>query len=164
MSKQVWMICIGFLSITLISCNKSEFGGFNAPTGTSIVTFQTVEEVDQLCNGNIAYGKASVQILAPNSVTGELEPKENIFGQLFARGLGIYVKSPDAEILEPVASQVVLIDSGSLEFTTNRRGLYEFVFGIVGPPPGDSFDQCVDIFLGVSSSAVCITVSCPEED
>ncbi|MCB0271602.1 MAG: hypothetical protein KDD46_01155 [Bdellovibrionales bacterium] len=149
--------------LILASCNAAP-DGFNAPVGSTI-EFNGTASGFTACGNSEGLLKLSILVQTPNSVTGELEPTQNIYGQIFATGpLRLYVKSDSAEILEPVASQITRIDSDSLTFTTNRRGLYEIVVGAPGTIPGNSYSDSVAVYLGVSVANFSVDVECPDTD
>ncbi|MEZ4819663.1 MAG: hypothetical protein R3A45_07130 [Bdellovibrionota bacterium] len=148
------------VSFFFLSCNAA-LDGFNAPLNSTI-SFAPLSTTWVACLGSEGLTKVAARIETPNSVTGESETTQKIFGQIFAQGpLRLYVKSENAEILEPVSSQITRIDSDSLTFTTNRRGLYEFVVGAPGVASGDSYSDCATVYIGVTTAEFCVNVSCP---
>jgi|GEM_PF-5060161 len=142
-------------------CNRAP-DGFNAPINAQL-TFNPSSVSWQACGGSESLTKVSVRVDTLNSQTQQFEPSQKIYGQVFAQGsTNLYIKAANADILEPVASQLQQVQSDSLSFTTNRQGIYEFVVGTPGVPPGESSEDFVTVDLGTFTSSFGVSATCPQ--
>lgn len=139
------------------SCNAA-VDGYNAPLG-SVITFTPNSSSYEACGGAGRLVKIAISIQTPNSLSGQLQPGQNIYGELEANGpTNLYLKAENADQLVPILSQVELVTSGNLTFTTDKRGIFEFVAEAPGLLEG--YQDCINAYIGVAANSFCFDVQC----
>ncbi len=169
MKKTISVMFAMMAGLLLVQCNAA-IDGYNAPEGSTIEYTPETLALTNLCEGEERLLLLSALVRTPrevptegsiSNVTSELVLAENIFGQMEANGpLRLYVKSEDAEILEPFSTQVTRVNNDNISFTTDSRGIFDIVVGIPGVAPGLAIQDCVNTSIGVISEEFCVNVTC----